>query len=337
PNATDVVLGVGFPAYLFHNEGNLTFSDSTSSLTGYGIEQNIGYNPYTGVYDQPGYRVVYGAQWCDYDNDGDLDLFVCNYRLQANFLWQNNGKGKFTENASAAGLMGHAKAGYPNTYGHTIGCDWGDYNNDGNMDILISNLAHPRYLAFSDETGLYRSSGPPNYTFTDMRYPNDQDTTGINYEETHTDVAWGDYDNDGLLDFGITAVYGCRYASLYHQNPGGGSFTESTGDAGIKIADGWGVTWVDLDNDGMLDLAMAGDDGFHLYCNNIKNGYHHLAIHPRATDCNREGVGARFVVYAGGKRMTRDICAGKGSGSSNPHVAYFGLGTSTKIDSLIVH
>lgn len=334
-NATELVLGVGWPAFLYHNSGNFVFTDATVNLTGY-TQEDLGYNAYTQQNDQKGYRVVYGAQWCDYNNDGHLDLFVCNYRLQGNFLWKNDGRGVFSEQGVATGLVGHDKPAYPGTYGHTIGCDWGDYNNDGNMDIMLSQLAHPRFAAFSDRTALYKNSGAPTYTFSDQRYPYDQDTTGINYEETHTDVAWGDYDNDGLLDFGITAVYGCRYASLYHQKPGGGSFEEKTYYGAIKIADGWGVTWADYDNNGKIDLAMAGDDGFHLYHNDIVNGNYSLTMHLRSYTGNRFGVGARLTAFAGGMRLTREIVVGKGSGSSNPLAAYFGLKDKAVVDSLLI-
>jgi hypothetical protein len=334
-NAQELVLGVGWPAYLYHNNGGFAFTDATASLQGY-AQENLGYNAYTNANDQKGYRVVYGAQWCDYNEDGKPDLFVCNYRLQGNFLWKNNGNGTFTEVGEATGLIGHSKPGYPGTYGHTIGCDWGDYDNDGRMDIILSQLAHPRFIAFSDRTALYHNDGPPNYGFTDRRWPYDADTTGINYEETHMDVAWGDYDNDGRLDFGITAVYGCRYASVYHQRSGGGSFEEKTHYAGLHVADGIGVTWADFDNDGRLDLSMSGDDGFHLFRNALPSSGHHLAIRTRGTRSNAQGVGARITAYAGGLKQLREICAGKGTGSAEPDVAYIGLGASTIVDSIVI-
>ncbi len=334
-NATELVLGVGWPAYLYHNDGAFKFSDATSALVGYG-QENLGYNPYTNAYDQKGYRVVYGAQWCDYNNDGKPDLFVCNYRLQGNFLWKNNGDGTFTEVGATTGLIGHTKPAYPGTYGHTIGCDWGDYDNDGNMDIILSQLAHPRFIDFSDRTALYHNDGGSDPVFTDRRWPYDQDTTGINYEETHMDVAWGDYDNDGHLDFGITAVYGCRYASVYHQRPTGGRFDEKTYYAGVHVADGIGVTWADVDNDGKLDMAMSGDDGFHLFHNELAGGGHHLFVRTRGVQSNADGVGARLTLYAGGMMQTREIGAGKGTGSDEPLIAYFGVGGATQGDSLIV-
>nr|NIP36259.1 VCBS repeat-containing protein [Thermoplasmata archaeon]NIS12722.1 VCBS repeat-containing protein [Thermoplasmata archaeon]NIS20639.1 VCBS repeat-containing protein [Thermoplasmata archaeon]NIT78024.1 VCBS repeat-containing protein [Thermoplasmata archaeon]NIU50315.1 VCBS repeat-containing protein [Thermoplasmata archaeon] len=113
--------------------------------------------------------------FCDFDNDGDVDIHVSNYRIRPNFLWQNDGTGHFTNVASQKGVTGDPLyyQGYGPYYGHTIGSSWADWNNDGHMDIWEANLVH-KYVGGTDIRGyicddskFYRNNGPPSWDFTD--------------------------------------------------------------------------------------------------------------------------------------------------------------------------
>ncbi|MCK5415413.1 MAG: VCBS repeat-containing protein, partial [Thermoplasmata archaeon] len=151
----------GYPDSLWHNEGDGTFTNISASS---GI-LSAGREPGRGV------------AFSDFDNDGDLDIHVSNYRLRPNFLWQNDGSGRFTNVAAQKGVTGDALfyQGSGPYYGHTIGSSWADWNNDGNMDIWEANLVH-KYVGGGDNRGyicddskFYANNGPPNWDFTDVR------------------------------------------------------------------------------------------------------------------------------------------------------------------------
>ncbi|TES91765.1 MAG: CRTAC1 family protein, partial [Candidatus Cloacimonadota bacterium] len=261
-------------------------------------------------------RAGRGVNWGDYDNDGDLDIYVSNYRLQENFLWQNNGNGIFTNVANLSEVAGDEVEGW---WGHTIGSSWGDYDNDGDLDLITANLAHPRYIEFSNKTKLYENLGPPDWRFVDRRKD-----SGIKFEETHSDPAWADMDNDGDLDLYITSVYEGRKSFLY-ENLGNGTFKDITYLSGTRVYNGWGCAFSDFDNDGDLDLFVASGSGVHLF-ENKGNENNYLEVKLIGTRSNSSGIGARIKVNQGGKTQIREVQGGKGTTSQNSFVQFFGLG-----------
>ncbi len=156
-----------------------------------------------------------GVNWGDFNNDGYQDCYVSNYRLCENFLWVNNHDSTFTNQAAQLGVAGGEVSGW---YGHTIGSEWGDYDNDGDLDLFCANLAHPRYIEFSNRSMLYENSGrfftPPSSLLPPL-FVDRRASSGIRYEETHSDPAWADVDNDGDLDLYITSIYKGRRSFLY--------------------------------------------------------------------------------------------------------------------------
>ncbi|MBI5193306.1 MAG: VCBS repeat-containing protein [Nitrospirae bacterium] len=287
PLFTTIERAMGTPDRLYHNNGDNTFEE-VSTAAGIAPPENM---------------CGRGVSWGDYDNDGDPDIYVSNYRLDSNFLWRNNtspihlpsplpsplrGEGIFSNVAEEAGAEGYEQEGM---YGHSIGADWGDYNNDGNLDLFVSNLAHPRYIGFSDKSMLLENQGPPDYRFKD-RFG----SSGIRFEETTADPSFADYDNDGMLDLFFTSTYEGKKSFLYKGN-GDGTFTDITWLAGVRVDNGWGNAFADFDNDGDLDLITASGtgNGVRLFRND-GNGNHYLQVKVVGSKSNRSGIGARVTV-----------------------------------------
>jgi|GEM_PF-266514 len=185
----------------------------------------------------------HGAAWGDYDRDGDLDLFVANHG-QPNFLFRNEGDGSFTR-VTGQQLTDNSAS--------SAACAWGDYDNDGDLDLLVGNKWQQPILWNNNGDGTFRQVTDSGIT----------SAGGESYA-----VAWADYDNDGWLDLIILNTWNCNY--LFHNN-GNGTFTRITQDpvvteAGAAI----GCAWGDYDNDGWLDLFVAYGAGQNnrLYRNN---------------------------------------------------------------------
>ena len=320
------------PDRLLRNNGNRTFTDVSAVAGIVSLENMCGR----------------GVNWGDYDNDGDLDIYVANYRLDPNFLWRNNGDGTFTNVAAETGVEGSEQEGY---YGHSIGAEWGDYDNDGELDLFVSNLAHPRYIGTSNKSMLLENQGAPDFKFID-RFGN----SGVRFEETSADPSFADYDNDGILDLYFTSTYSGRKSFFYKGN-GEGTFIDDTWLSGVRVDNGWGNAFADYDNDGDLDLLVTGSDGVRLFRND-GNDNHWIHVQVVGRESNRAGIGARVTVMHSKTTMNpqhteddenrwgfltpsdglsheiigphkvqiREVQGGKGSGNQHSLPVEFGLG-----------
>ncbi len=287
------------PDYLWKNNGDGTFTDNSEDS---GIRN---------MNDQCGR----GVSWGDFNQDGKMDIFVSNYRLDMNFLFKNIGGGKFDPNISTP-LMGERIDG---NYGHTIGSQWADYDNDGDWDLFSANLAHPRFIEFSDKSMLFNNS---DGEFADVR-----EEAGITFAETHSDPSWGDFDNDGYLDLFITSIYEGR-ESFFYKNNGDGTFTNVNYSSGLVVYNGWGGAWADVDNDGDLDLFSYG-----LFVNTGQDG-NWVEFILEGKDTNRAAIGTTVVLKTADKTMMRMVEGGKGTGTQSDLKVHFGLGTDEKIDEV---
>ena len=294
----------GHPDLLARNNGDGTFSDVSESS---GIRTS-------------GALVGRGVTCADYDDDGDRDIYVSNYRLLANQLWRNDGDGLFTDIAPDSELHGLEQKG---SFGHTIGSCWGDVDNDGDLDLFCANLAHPRFITqgFSNLSMLYINSGKEGgYTFVDERR-----SRGIRFQETHSDPALTDYDNDGDLDLFITAIY-VGAPSMFYQNDGEGFFEPVTFRSRSVVFNGWGQAWIDMDNDGDLDHAVGSSSGVAFH-RNQGNDNSWLRVRLAGKKQNHFGVGSRVTVTTpDGLCQTREMRVGQGTTSQNGYVLHFGLG-----------
>lgn len=307
------------PSFLLFNNGSNDFTDNTASLQNRVSKRSR------------------GSEWVDFDNDGDLDLFITNYLLEHDELWQNDGNGKFVNVIDSKGIE-QIVTSSPAYYNHGTGCDWADYDNDGDMDLLLTQFMHPALAANGFEgTTIYKNAGAPNYTFqTSWNKNTYSDGSGIGYEETHSGGSFGDVNNDGLPDVILPVYYGCRFADFYVQNQNH-TFSNATFDWGLEgITSGEDAAFADFDNDGKLDLAFANNGLFRLFHNvaPIQNNYVSIAL--QSTDGNRNGIGSRVTVFTDGKRYMQEVTAGRGQRMQKPTTLHFGIGDSQKIDSVHV-
>src|SRR6266542_3569211 len=191
-----------------------------------------------------------GCAWADYDNDGNLDLFVSNFGTPFNYLYRNNGDGSFTRvtigaiATDDANSEGAAWGDYDNDGGASYGCAWGDYDNDGYLDLFVANLNQNNFLYHNNRDGTFTriNSGPI-----------------VSDGAASQGCAWGDYDNDGLLDLFVANRNQRNF--LYH-NEGHGTFTAITNGPVVNdVGYSWSPAWIDYDNDGNLDLFVANGPG----------------------------------------------------------------------------
>ncbi len=294
---------------VFLNDGDGTFTEATSS--------------FSDTLRSPSRTVAP----IDADGDGDMDIYVGNYRLEANLFWRNNGDGTLDQVAGAVGLAGDLVGGY---YGHTIGIAWGDLDNDGDFDNVTANLAHPRFFGFSDKTQVLINDGAGNFTDNsgDWTYP--ASDNGLRYQETHSVPVLGDYDHNGTLDLAITAVYDGRPTDFYWGN-GDGTFELDAYHAGITTENGWGIATADYDNDGDLDIYATG-----LFKNTGTTGASWLQTRVVGVTANQAGIGAVVKVTAAGVTRIRHVQGGSGKGGQDTMFLNFGLGDASTVDEIRV-
>ncbi len=292
----------GLKNFLYHNNGDGTL---TQILTGSIVTSS--------------HKSRLGA-WADYDNDGDMDVFVATEGNQVNALYQNQGNGTFTRILSGT-LVDEGS--------ESFGASWGDYDNDLDLDLFVANSSDQHDF-------LYNNNG--DGTFTKI-------TTGIvsNNGGWGVGSSWEDIDNDGDLDLFVANAFGPGLDSnfLYYNN-GDGTFTEEiVSDVVLEPGYTYGCAFGDIDKDGDLDLAIAKcflaseDNG--LYTNDgNSNGW--LRVQLTGQQSNRDGIGARVYVRAtiGGNPywQMREITSQSGYCGQNDMAAWFGLGNATEVDSM---
>ena len=173
------------------------------------------------------------ANWVDYDNDGDLDLFS-GQRSGTNRMYRNDGGG-FSDVSEELGLADPRR---------TVGACWFDMDEDGDLDVFLANQQ-------ADKDAFYRNDGN---AFTDIAPQLGMHQPDRTLAEGGVGCTVGDYDNDGRLDL-FVATYG---PTLLYRNLGGGKFLEVATEAGVRqTLHAVGTSWGDFDNDGDLDLFVA--------------------------------------------------------------------------------
>lgn len=305
---------------LYRNKGKGTFEDVTRKA---------------GLYD-PSSKSL-GVALIDYNNDGNLDLFVAN-DTQPNRLYQNSGKGTFTDVGKTAGVAfneaGVARAG--------MGVDAADYDGSGRQSLIIGNFSNEMMALYANEgTGLFIDQAPTS-------------TIGKASLLTLTfSCFFFDFDLDGLLD--IFAANGhvaddistvqprVSYAEPAHlfRNAGAKKFDEATAGAGAALRQpvvARGAAYGDYDNDGDLDLLITTNNGpARLLRNDGGNRNHGVRIRAIGTTSNRDAIGARIkVVLDDGATIGGMVKTGSSYCSQSELPVTVGLGSRTAITSVEV-
>jgi len=237
----------------------------------------------------------YGSIWIDYDNDGDLDCFVAKCGCDpADLLMRNEGNGTFVNMASAFG---------PEDYHQSWSSAWGDFDNDGDLDVLIGGSS-------SGYHKLMQNNG--DGTFTNVTAGSGMDAS------TNQSIEWTthDFNNDGWLDI-------LASGSLL-MNQGDMTFRPNT------YLPGSGSVG-DLNGDGFLDVV--GQSGFQ---QNMGNENHWLRINTVGTVSNRSGIGARLTLTSALGTQIREVRSGDGFKYMSSLMVHFGLGADTVVQSLSV-
>jgi hypothetical protein len=304
------------PSLLFRNDGDGTFTDVTRDA---------------GVLMTDDGKSL-GVVWGDYDNDGDLDIYVANDSMR-NFLFRNEGDGRFADVTLLAGV-GYSEDGRTQA---GMGTDFGDYDGDGWLDIVVTNLDF-------EYNALYH--GGPGGVFTDRSYSSGIAEPSLNF------VGFGtfffDYDNDSRLDLFVAnghiidnihlfnSVSTYRERNFLFRNRGDGAFEETGHRAGEIFARenvARGAAAADYDRDGDEDVLVTRcGDSLLLLRNEVGNRNGWLTLRLVGRSSNRDAVGARVTVHLGERREMKEVKAGSSYLSQGSLELTFGLGEARAAD-----
>lgn len=246
----------------------------------------------------------YGSIWVDYDNDRDMDLFIAKCRggnpvISINEMYTNDGNNNYTENASTINLADDMQ---------TWSSAWGDFDNDGDMDVFVG--------ASSGTHKLMRNDINTTGQFTNITATNNVAALSSTSIETTT----YDIDNDGNLDLisGDNVFFGNGDMTFNLQ-------TSLLGDTRRAFGD--------INNDGFIDAVS--ETGV-VYTNNT-NSNNWITINTTGTASNINGIGARVEIHTPSGIQIRDVRSGDGFRFMSTLNTHFGLGSENTIDSIIIY
>ncbi len=345
----------GEPDYLFHNNGDGTFTNVTERA---GIR---------------GDGCTHSATWWDYDGDGWPDLYASNDYDVPDRLYHNNHDGTFSEVAAAV---------VPHTPYYAMGADLGDVNNDGRMDLLVADMAASNHE--KDQRGMAGSRDRAQLAATDLSAPQFMRSalylntglgrmreaaylTGLAATDWTWSVRFEDLDNDGRIDLHVTngmvrefhnadvlsrimaadsiadswrmvrALPPMREHNFAFRNLGDLAFEDVSAAWGLdQLGISFGAAFADFDGDGDLDLAYANyEAGVTLLRNDSDTG-HRLVVALHGTRSNRFGVGSTVRIETASGAQVRTLVLARGQMSTSEPILHFGLGQDTTIQHLTV-
>jgi enediyne biosynthesis protein E4 len=294
---------------LYHNNCDGTFTD---------VSEKSGISAFVG-------RTM-GVTAADYDGDGWDDIYVANDRTE-NFLFHNKHDGTFEEVANDTGTA----FGQNGESTSSMGPVFADFEQRGLLDLWVTDGHYNRYLRNAGKQG-----------FEDAGASNGVSQTNAQY------VSWGtgvyDFDNDGLLDILIF------HGGLIHLIPqehtlfrglGNAKFEDVSRGAGPVLSvrtTARGACFADYDNDGKVDAFVVNLGARGTLVHNVStNTGNWIAVKLRGTKSNRDGIGAKVEVFAGGKRWLAERVAGSGYLSQDDGRMHFGLGSVAIVDKIVIH
>jgi hypothetical protein len=307
------------PDGLYSNDGSGNFVDVSAQA---GVDGEVGY----------GLGVVFG----DYDADGDADIYVAN-DSSPNFLFQNQADGTFAEVAIVSGV-GHSEDGQEQA---GMGVAFGDYDNDGDQDLFVTNFSDDYNTLYRNESGSF---------FRDVSA-----LAGLLHTSVYS-LGWGtefaDFDNDGYLDLFVANghVYpqadGENTNTAYRQQnqlfrgTANGRFQEVTQFLGRGLAtprSSRGTAVADYDGDGDLDVFIVNEGAPPTLLENATDNWNRwVRIRLRGVTSNREGIGALLRIRTDSGTRLREVRRGTGYASSRDPVVHFGVGSDDTIRRLDV-
>jgi len=305
------------PNRLFHNRKDGTFEDVTA-------ESQVGRE----------FNGALGVVSADFNGDGWLDVYVANDQ-RANDLWINQRNGTFKNEALLAGCAFN-KDGIPES---SMGVDAGDFDNDGDEDLLVTNLKGEKItLYMNDGKGWFEDrSFEANLAIASKPF------TGFG-------TGFFDFDNDGWLDI-VTAngevrtieglarakdPYPLHQRKQLFRNLGNGRYEEISSRAGtaFELSEvGRGVSFGDVDNDGDVDLLIANNNGpARLLLNQSGNRQHWIGLRMVGRTVNRDMLGSRLAItLPHGQTLWRRVHSDGSYGSSSDPRVLVGIGKATRV------
>ncbi|MDA2929287.1 CRTAC1 family protein [Acidobacteria bacterium AH-259-O06] len=305
------------PNILYRNEGDGRFTDVSAES---GIGEHLG----KGM----------GVAFADFDGDGLLDAFICN-DAHRNFLFRNDGDGRFEEVGLQAGVA-YIDEG---TVVSGMGADFQDYDGDGRPDIFMTALSNETFP-------LFRNLG--NGMFRDERYPSGLGTQSLAWSGWSTGMV--DFDNDGWLDLFVAGGHVQTNEELYSsrdsrqpnrlfRNRGDGSFEDISEQCGADFQQTGlhrGAAFGDLDNDGRVDAVVTRlNEKVEILHNVTASSGHWLILDLEGVGANRDGLGAVVkLTLESGQSLFRQATTTVGYASSSDKRIHFGVGKESKVRSL---
>lgn len=264
----------------------------------------------------------YGSTCTDFDNDGDIDLHISHCRQGVNSsadcrrwdrLFVNDGTGHYADLAADYGLQNREQVWTT---------DFGDYDNDGDLDIFQTTHSLTLMLFENDGTG---------------HYTNVTEGSGLQYSGFFLQGLFRDLDNDTHLDILTGSTH------FYFKGHGDGTF-EQVANVFPASKEMHSFAFGDLNNDGFEDVYATYGDGYvdgdptfpdRLWMN-TPNGNHWLNVKLQGTVSNRDAVGGRVTITGPWGTMIREVHAGESYGITNTFTCHFGLGPNTEVTSMVI-
>jgi hypothetical protein len=315
---------------LYRNKGDATFVDVAAAA---GVRND---------------RYAKGAAWGDFDNDGHLDLFVSNMSISAPMpsrLYQNQGDGTFRDVASEMGITGAF---------HHFTCLFWDYDNDGWLDLLVSDYHDSQAEVVASNIGVPLKTSRHPFLYRNLNGKGFEDVSasvGLNRPIPAMSINIGDLDNDGWLDLHMGTgwmSYSGLIPDLTLKNEEGGRFLDITDSSGTgHLQKGHGVSFADWNCDGYLDFVVVlgggypGDKGYTaLFQNPGQEGCNYLDVKLVGRKTNRSALGAKLTAtlrdMRGTQRTIHRTIGNNGSFGGNSLVQHIGLSDAQSIESLTI-